>query len=207
MKEAFTDPRFKKSTKIGLFLMACQNFTAVSVFNFFSNQLFENVQKPFTPYLVTALYGLLSLISTLTASFVLNFIGRKPMLVGGFTIIACCLFGLGISTIAGNTFGMVICILCFVTTYYLTTGPVIWIYIGEVMCDSALSLAVCLNWVLILAIASILPFVSHQLSENPKNYGYIWIFCGILCVFAIVFVVNCIIETRGLTKEQIQNKF
>lgn len=88
------------------------------------------------------------------------------MMVIGYFIQYLTLTALGVFTIIEYNYGEVICIVIFVITYYITVGPVTWIYIGEIMCDKALGIAICINWVFTLAVALGLPFIANALKDN-----------------------------------------
>ena len=125
----------------------------------------------------------------------------------GYIIISITLTGLGVFTITDNSVGEVTCILIFVLTYYLTAGPVTWIYMGEIMYDKGLAIAICINWIFTLAVALGLPFIADALKENQNYYGYIWITCGALCFSAIFFMKLNMKETQGLSLKEIENLF
>ena len=92
-------------------------------------------------------------------------------------------------------------------TYYFTAGPVTWLYMSETMSDKGLSIAVCINWVFTLLVALGLPFIADSLKYNKHQYGYIWILCAIFSFSCIFFTKRKMIETKGMSKKQIKEKF
>jgi len=66
----------------------------------------------------------------------------------------------------------IILILTFVMLFEFSLGPIVWLYLAEILNDKALSVAVVLNWIFNLIISLITPQIIS---------GYLFIVLGVFC--------------------------
>ena len=72
---------------------------------------------------------------------------------------------------------MVMFVLCFVAFFEFAQGPITWLYMSEIMQDSAVAVATSLNWLVNLLLAFFSPYIIKALTNgNDVQLG--WLFMG-----------------------------
>lgn len=125
------------------------------------------------------------MVATLISSFLLAFFGRKTLLWTLSFAMAADLVGLGISYIYGVTSLEIILVLLFVVLFEFSIGPILWIYMSEIMTDKGVSLGTLINWLLTIVMAIVTPFLVNAIG------GWLFIIFGIICgVVSFYFTFN-----------------
>ena len=100
---------------------------------------------------------LVNAISVIGATFMLNFTGRKRLMV--FWTAMCAFFigmlGLSLQNDWGNL--ALFMTMGFIAAFEFAPGPILWLYMGEIMNDKGLSLGALLNWTCVLLIGFVTP--------------------------------------------------
>ena len=86
----------------------------------------------------------------------------------------------------------------FMTIYVITNGPIIWLYISEVVVDSALGICLFVLWSVVLLLSL---FTSPLMDSFLKPQGVFWIFS--LSSFGGAFFTHFYVkETSGLNDKE-----
>ncbi len=101
--------------------------------------------------------------------------GRKTLLLTMSFAMAADLVGLGIAYIYGAGTLQIILVLLFVVLFEFSLGPIVWIYMSEIMTDKGQSLGTLVNWILTIAMALLVPLVLSAIG------GYLFIAFGVFC--------------------------
>lgn len=97
---------------------------------------------------------------------------------------------------------MVTCVLLFIAFFEFSSGPIVWLYMSEIMTDKAQSIGTFLNWFMSLVISLAIPqLVKHY------SIGYIFLSFGIFTVLGTVFIGIFMKETMGKTQAEIDEMF
>ena len=86
----------------------------------------------------------------------------------------------------------------FVCAFEFAPGPVVWLYMGEIMNEKGLSAGALANWTFTLVIGLITPTLM-----SPEGFGparTFWLF-GFFNILAVAFIMVFMKETRGLSDE------
>lgn len=86
----------------------------------------------------------------------------------------------------------------FVMAFEFGPGPVLWIYMSEILNDKALSIATLLSWAFTLLVGLVVPILMEQIQ------GYTFILFGALSICATLYAYFKMKETRGLSEDQIK---
>jgi MFS family permease len=166
---------------------------------FYSSTIF--VSSGFDPRVGTALVGIVNVISTFLSTFLLTYFGRKTLLWTMSVAMCADLIGLGIAFIynVGNL--QIVLVLLFVVLFEFSLGPIVWIYMSEIMTDKGQSLGTLVNWILTIIMAIITPMVLNAI------HGWLFIIFGIACGITAFFTLAFVKETRGLDEAQVANLF
>ncbi|XP_058206398.1 D-xylose-proton symporter-like 2 [Rhododendron vialii] len=156
---------------------------------------------------VSILLGLLKLIMTGVAVVVVDRVGRRPLLLGGVSVMVISLFLLGsYYTFLDNAPVMaVVALLLYVGCYQLSFGPIGWLMISEIfplrLRGRGLSIAVLVNF----GANAIVTFSFSPLKALLGAGALFFIFGGI-AIISLAFIYFIVPETKGLSLEEIEAK-
>lgn len=192
------DPRFRKMMIIGMTTQICQQWSGNNAILNYATKIFMAFSTTSTARLMTVLIGLFNLIATACAIFLVDNLGRKKMLSQGVLILSGILFLIGfVAYYKMSLFYATLLICIFMLTYGITLGAVTWLYCGEVLTDSGISISCFFAYVNLFALVYSFDFIS-----SFGLYYAFWMYSSISFGFYI-FYSYYLIETRGLTKEEI----
>ena len=143
---------------------------------------------------VTALVGIVNFVSTIIGFFFLMCFGRKTIMVAGNILMCLSLFLVAFFSFINDTYGMVIFTLLFIVFFEFSAGPILWLYLAEILQDKAQSIATFLNWILNLVISICIP-----LMVKAFPIGYIFLGLAVITIFGTVFIIIFMKETKGKT--------
>lgn len=134
-------------------------------------------------------------VSVIGASFMLNFAGRKTLMFIWTGMCGIFLFIQGAAAVDGWSNLELIMTMAFVAAFEFAPGPIVWLYMGEILNDKGISVAVFLNWTFTLIVGLITP----TLLKTTVLGGYTFVLFGVCNCFACVFIAFFMKETKGLT--------
>lgn len=86
-------------------------------------------------------------------------------------------------------------VLIFTAFFEWSIGPILWLYLAEILPSAGLSIAVFLNWAVVVAIGFLTPIMIKY--SRVMTFSIYAICCLVGGFFVIVFIK----ETKGLSKE------
>src|SRR6185437_3064331 len=172
----------------------------------------------------SAIYiGVTMTVFTLIATFTVDRIGRKPLLVAGALIMAAarillgCLFDrhLGAATAgqagasAGSSYIALAAVVVYILGFSFSWGPVVWVLLSEIFPNSirgkAMSIAVAAQWIMNFVVSTTFPMMDGSSALNAQfNHGFAYWVYGVCSVLAALFVIRFVPETKGRPLESIQ---
>ena len=93
----------------------------------------------------------------------------------------------------------------FICAFEISSGPVTWVYLSEILQDKAYSLATAIIQIMSMLISGGLPFITNALNDNHQYYCFIWFTCGTLTALGTIFLYFFMKETKGLSLKQIDH--
>jgi len=189
------------ATIIGCVLSGLQQLSGINAVMFYSSTIFAS--SGFDPRIATALVGIVNVVSTFAATFLLTFFGRKTLLWTMSFAMCADLVGLGIAFSFGENTGslQIVLVLLFVVLFEFSLGPIVWIYMSEIMTDKGQSLGTLVNWLLTIAMAIATPILLKSIQ------GWLFIVFGILCGVCGFFSLMFVKETKGLSEAVVANLY
>ena len=152
-----------------------------------------------------AIIGLVNFAGTVAAMFVIDHIGRKPLLLvtsAGMTA-ALGFLGLAFRSSSPSPALLLSLILVYVACFAVGLGPATWVLMSELfptrVRGRAMSLATISLWAACLLVSS--TFLSLLKAIGPS--GAFWLY-GAMSLLTFVFVWSVVPETRGRTLEEIE---
>src|SRR5215208_2198298 len=156
--------------------------------------------------------GVVNVLMTLVAIWIIDRVGRKPLLLVGLVGMVASLTILGLSTLllsepsSPTDAVAVITLLClagFIISFAATWGPTVWVMLPEVLPlrirGTAMGVAIFLHWIANFIVSQTFPSLLASLGPGPVFLGY-----AVVGVVAFTFVRAFVTETKGRSLEEIE---
>jgi sugar porter (SP) family MFS transporter len=199
---------------VGLGLSVFQQFVGINVIFYYSNVLWQAVGfSADESAIYTVITSVINVATTLIAIALIDKIGRKPLLLIGSSGMAVTLITMSVifanatlvdgkPSLPGAS-GVIALIAAnlFVVAFGMSWGPVVWVLLGEMFPNriraAALGLAAAGQWAANWLITVTFPGLREHLG---LAYG----FYGLCAVLSGLFVWRWVMETKGVTLEDMQ---
>jgi SP family galactose:H+ symporter-like MFS transporter len=200
---------FRRSVGLGILLQIVQQFTGMNVVMYYAPRIFQDMgYKTEAQLWFTAIVGLTNVLATFIAIWLVDRLGRKPILYTGFTVMAIgmgvvgTMMHLGISSHAQQIFTVAM-LLLFIVGFAMSAGPLIWILCAEVQPingrDFGVAISTLTNWVANFVVGA--TFLS--LLDNFGQAQTFWLYGAFNVVF-IALTGLLVPETKNITLEFIE---
>jgi MFS transporter, SP family, arabinose:H+ symporter len=201
-------PGLRLALLIGIVLAVLQQITGINAIMYYAPEIFKQTGAGTNAALVqTVLVGVVNFVFTLVALWLIDKVGRKPLLIVGGILMAISLAVVGYGFQAENVSGTLILffILLYVASFAVSFGPVVWVMISELfptrIRGRATAIASFSLWLADFVVSQTFPIL-----VDPKGIGVsatFWTFAGI-AVIAVIFCVALVPETKGKSLEEIE---
>ena len=209
-----TTGRWRKIVWVGIGLATFQQLVGINVVFYYGAVLWQAVGFSEADSLkINILSGTLSIAACLFAIFLIDRIGRKPLLLIGSVGMAITLTILTIAFGTGDLSGgslhlaptvgrlALISANLYVVFFNFSWGPVMWVMLGEMFPNqirgSGLAVSGAFQWTANFLISVSFPVAAKYIGL-PITYG----FYAVCAFLSIVFVVKMVHETRGRELEE-----
>ena len=95
----------------------------------------------------------------------------------------------------------------FIVLFEFSLGPVIWIYLSEIMTEKGLSLGVGVNQIATVLIAFFTPTLIEAFGKDNVGSGRLFVMCGGFTALCGVFCLLIVRETKGLSDKEVQSLY
>ena len=169
---------------------------------------FAGLQSNAAAILATAGVGIVNVLFTVVALWLLDRVGRRPLLLYGLVGMVVSLGTLGFAFMSPNlaralAWISLACVMLYVASFAISLGPIFWLMIAEIyplkIRGRAMSIATVMNWGSNLLVA--LTFLSLLRSFGRPATFWLYALTGVL---AWIFVYQLVPETKGKTLEEIE---
>lgn len=203
-------------TLVGTSLQGFQQLTGINFIFYYGTTFFKSTGAN-NPYLFTIASNVVNVVCTVPGMWGMERIGRRKMLIWGATWMCLMEFLIAIigtaepvSNHAAQT-SLVALVCLYVAGFASTWGPAAWVVCGEIfplnIRAKALSLCTASNWLWNFGIGYATPYL---VNTGPGNAGlqtkvfFVWGGCCFLCTaFAYFFIL----ETKGLSLEEVDELY
>lgn len=203
-------PQFRWPLIIGLGLGICQQFVGINTIMYYGPYIFRaaGFEDPQTQILLTFLMGLVNAMMTLIAVLIVDWIGRRRLLLigtflsGTALLIATLFFAGGIET-KQSAYLFVSFLGLYVVGYCLSVGSLFWLIISEifplVIRGRAMSFVTAVQWLANFIVSMTFLSLFHHLGPSQTLFIFV-----ISCFFTLWFSWRYVPETKGLSLEKIE---
>ncbi|HWD91741.1 MAG TPA: sugar porter family MFS transporter [Verrucomicrobiae bacterium] len=203
-KELFTTGYFR-ALMIGTLLAIFSQVSGINAIMYFAPEIFKTAGAGTdSAFRQTVIVGVVNLVFTFVALWLVDKAGRKPLLLVGTVAQIVALTFVGAMFHQGKS-GMLLLggILLFVAAFAMSTGPVTWILNSEIFPTKlrarAMSVAVVCLWMADWVVTQTFP----MLTKSVGSASTFWVYagCSFLCV---IYIITLMPETKGRTLEEIE---
>lgn len=198
---------------IGIMLCVFQQIMGINAVMYFGPRIFGSFESSVNPMASTVMVGIVNIIMTFVSIFIIERIGRKPLLVYGAIGMAMGASGIALSNIlVVPSFIPILCVLFYIACFGLSWGPVCWVLVSEIFPNTirskAVGLASAFIWVSNFVVSfTFIPIYNMNYGSMGSHFGHIFSYTiyGVCCIIAAAFVWRLVPETKGKTLEKINN--
>jgi MFS transporter, SP family, galactose:H+ symporter len=209
-------PGLRPALLAGVGLAILQQVTGINTIIYYAPQIFQRagLDSAATALAATIGIGVINVISTLIAIWLVDRIGRKPLLLAGLVGMTASLTALGVALRFGSTIGVnpewiapmtVGFIGLYIVCFAFSLGPVVWLMISEIFPNRARARAAAVstaaNWTANFLVS--LSFPVLQVMMGPS----LWFLYAAMGVAAFVFISGYVPETKGRSLEDISRQW
>lgn len=204
----------KKALLLGFELHFMQQFSGIKMIITEINVIFAQYNAALSLY-IPLISNIVQLIASFFSSAIVARYGRKPITVFGNISLSLCLIIIATLFVvsdhskgdpmreSGLIYAAVAFIILFMIGYTTTIGPVVWLYVPEMIPHSYVPIASIFNWLASSTCVIVTPYV---LTACGSPYPVFFFFGAILFVFFVINITQ-LVETKGLTPHQVAMKF
>ncbi len=202
------EPTLRRALIVGIGLSIFQQVTGINAILYYAPEIFRSFGSDVNASLLeTSILGVVNLVFTIAAIYLVDKIGRKPLLNLGSLGMFVSLTVVGFASyfqISG--LWLLGFLMLFMASFSLSWGPVVWVLLSEIFPNRvrglALSIAVFIQWVANFVVSQTFPMLTeNSYLKNTFNGAFpFWLF-ALFCLLALGFVWKFVPETKNKTLE------
>jgi SP family arabinose:H+ symporter-like MFS transporter len=202
-------PGMRRALALAVSLAILQQITGINTVLFYGSIIFKEQvgnQSDAAAIGANVVVGLANFLVTLVALWMIDKLGRRPLLMISSGVMALCQAAMGAAFLLNPPpAGLVLAImLVCVSAFAVGLGPGVWVLISEVfptrVRGRAMSIATVSLWIACVALT--MTFLSLAKAITPT--GAFWLY-GTMCIVTFLIVWRATPETKGKTLEQIES--
>ncbi len=205
--KALLSPEVRAPVLIGIGISIFQQITGINTVIYYAPRVFQyaGFQSEESAILATVWVGVVNVVMTIVGLWLVDRIGRRPLVLIGVAGMTVCLAVLASSFMFEAKVGVlsVVAILAYIGFFAPGLGIVTWLIISEIyplgIRGRAMSVATFFNWGANYVVS--LTFLT--LIQLLTIGGTYWLFT-LICIGCFIFIWKKVPETKGKTFEQIQ---
>lgn len=202
------DRRVRLVMIIALGLAFFQQITGINAVFYYLPTIFAKAGGAVNDaFLQAVMVGLVNVGMTFVAIWLIDKLGRKPLLIAGIAGMALSLFCISwaFSQDSYNAKLVLAAIVGFVASFAISLGPVMWVLLSEIFPNeqraAAISVAGFWNSLVSASVTFIFPWLQSTLGPGGTFLAF-----GIFASAALLFVLLLVPETKGRTLEQLESE-
>ncbi len=206
---AIFKPALRKPLMIGVGLSVFGQLTGINVVIYYGPTILEQTGIQLSSALqYQVLLGTVNLVFTVLALWVIDHLGRRPLLIGGMALVVVTLTLAGILFTSGNPDGVMVVVVlgAYVASIAFSICAVIWVLTPEVFPNyirgRAMSIATFSNWGTNTLSAYLFPWYVASFGMGTGFFTF-----AAICLVATIFFWKFVPETKGRSLEEIEQLF
>jgi sugar porter (SP) family MFS transporter len=210
IKQLF-QPGMKIVLIIGIVLAILQQVTGINAVLYYAPEIFKNLgSKTQTALLQTVVVGAVNISFTIIAIWMVDRLGRRPLMLIGATGMGLTLLSLGFAFHFNQTgLWVLLFVLAYIGCFAMSLGPVTWVILSEIFPTSirgrAMAISTVILWISCFVVSQTFPMMDkNEWLVEKFNHGFsFWVYAA-FCILEVLFVWWFVPETKGKTLEEIE---
>ncbi|XP_059218707.1 facilitated trehalose transporter Tret1 [Stomoxys calcitrans] len=206
------NPGNRKALFISAGLLVFQQFSGINVVLFNSQSIFQSAGTDLDPAVATIIIGVVQVASSGLTPIIADRMGRKIILLISSSVMTVGLAALGtffymklkVGDVSSVLWLPVPALVVYNIVYCVGFGPLPWAVMGEMFPANVKSIASSIVASTCWMCGFLVTYFYPALDALGTYYAF-WLF-GIFCVVAFFFVLFVVMETKGLSLQEIQDK-
>ncbi|XP_076395278.1 hdc homolog, cell cycle regulator isoform X6 [Megachile rotundata] len=212
---AFLKKPVLKTMGVAYGMMFAQQFSGINAVIFYAETIFKQTGVDMDSLLQMVIFAVVQVIACVVSASLIDKLGRRFLMILSMSVMCVCTIALGIFFIvknkdpdkAGSLSWLPLTSAClYILAFSLGAGPIPWIYMGEIfpskLKGTASSSAAFFNWILAFLVT-----VSYSTVAEAVGNAATFFFFAIICQLSVIFLIFCMVETKGKTFAEIQQEF
>ncbi len=200
-------PAFRKVLGMGITIAVFQQITGINAILYYAPEIFKNTGLSIADAAIqTIAIGIVMLLFTLVAIWLVDKIGRKKLLLAGSAVMAVSLVAVAIC-FQQNFYGcyvVLIFLMLYIAGFSASLGAVTWVVLSEIFPNRIRGLAMSLT-TLILWLADFGASFSFPILNKHFGTSTTLLLFAFFCVVYLIYIKIKIPETKGKTLEELEN--
>lgn len=202
-------PTVRPALIVGIGLGICQRVTGVNLAFFYAPTIFEfaGFESTSVDILASVGLGVIMVLMTMVAMQLLDRVGRRPLLLIGFTgmVLSLSVLGLAFAVPRGSLLGWIVVgsLMLLVGSWMVGPGTVVFVLLSEIYPLKIRGLAMSVATVVLWGSYLVVTLTFLTLTQLLGNSGT-FLFYSLLGIGAWLFVYFFVPETKGKSLEEIQ---
>ncbi|XP_069355666.1 facilitated trehalose transporter Tret1-2 homolog isoform X1 [Maniola hyperantus] len=208
LKMLFTSPSSRRGFIVVGLCLSIQVMMGMVAVQVYAKEIFRQAAPDLSSHFCSVMFALVLLTGSLLSALFTDKFGRKILLISSSVAVGVCLTGLGIllHTSIAPPWVTAVLILCYCFAFMFGAGSVPYVLVAECFISEVQSIASMLLmewvWLLNFVVVGIFPFMVKMFGIHGSFY--IFACFAVLDLLVGLFILP---ETKGLTNEQIQERF
>lgn len=203
-------PGVRPALIVGVLLALFQQLTGINTVIYYAPTIFQyaGLTSSSSAILATVVVGVINVAITVVAVWLIDRVGRRPLLLVSIVGMTLSLLSLGLAFRAPSMSGAAgwfaaISLGVYIASFAVGLGPVFWLLISEIyplnIRGLGMGVATVVNWVTNLVVA--LTFLT--LIDRLGKPGTFWLYAAV-SILALIFTAMFVPETKGRSLEEIE---
>ena len=210
LRELFEE-RLRKPLAIAVFLAVFQQITGINTVIYYGSLIFKDLvggQSDSAAIGANVIVGTVNFLMTIVALWVIDRLGRRPLMILSSAGMAVSLFALGFlfELQPPPALAILLVIGLYVASFGVGIGPGVWVVISELfptrIRGRAMSIATLCLWLACILVS----FTFLTLVEKIGSTGAFWVYAA-MSVVNLLFIWRLMPETKGRSLEEIERSW
>jgi sugar porter (SP) family MFS transporter len=204
-------PRMRRVLTIGVGLAVFQQITGINTVIYYAPTFLNSIGfHPSNAIIGSVLIGVVNVAMTIVAMFLIDRVGRRPLLIVGISGMVLSLAALALVTHFLNLTGAtgyvaVALLMTYVASFAIGLGPVFWLLIAEIypqrLRARAAATATVANWS-----SNFVVSITYLTLIGVVGQSLTFALYAVLGLSALVFTLRLVPETRGRSLEELERE-
>jgi len=202
--------RVRPLMMVGLGLAVFQQFVGINTVIYFTSTILKYTGSSTNMSIQLAVYvGATNFVTTIAAVLLMDWAGRRKLLIPGTVILTLALFGLGLffqlTALSSHPAIGLACVIIYIVGFAIGLGPVFWLMISEIyplhFRSQAMAVATIFNWGANFLVSYYFLQMTDAIGKPATFYIY-----GVMGILSLVFFWFKVPETKNRSLEEIERE-